>query len=235
MNWLTHWLGRQRASSAPHGHHTPLGEQSQGHDHKHSSVGTLIAYHHTGKPVWTPRRYDTLSAEGFQKNVIVYRCVNLISKGVASVPWRLYRGNEEVTSHPLLDLLHKPSPRQGGSAFMESLIGYLLLSGNSYVEAVPSGSNRQPAELYSLRPDRMRLIPAPTGLPAAFEYTVHDQKRLIPADPIEGKSNVLHLKLFHPLNDWYGQSPLEAAAVAIDQHNAVACHNLSLLQNGGRP
>ena len=30
-------------------------------------------------------------------------------------------------------------------------------------------------------------------------------------------------------------SPLEAGSGAIDQHNAVAGHNLCLLQNGGRP
>jgi HK97 family phage portal protein len=30
-------------------------------------------------------------------------------------------------------------------------------------------------------------------------------------------------------------SPIEAAACSIDQHNAVAGHNLALLQNGGRP
>jgi HK97 family phage portal protein len=30
-------------------------------------------------------------------------------------------------------------------------------------------------------------------------------------------------------------SPIEAAAQSIDQHNAVAGHNLALLQNGGRP
>jgi len=37
------------------------------------------------------------------------------------------------------------------------------------------------------------------------------------------------------LNDWYGMSPIEAAACSIDQHNTVASHNLALLQNGGRP
>jgi HK97 family phage portal protein len=45
----------------------------------------------------------------------------------------------------------------------------------------------------------------------------------------------LHIKTFNPLHDWYGTSPIEAAAHAIDQHNAVASHNLALLQNGGRP
>lgn len=31
-----------------------------------------------------------------------------------------------------------------------------------------------------------------------------------------------HIKLFHPSNDHYGLSPLEAAASAIDRHNTAS-------------
>jgi HK97 family phage portal protein len=50
--------------------------------------------------------------------------------------------------------------------------------------------------------------------------------------PVE---NILHIKFFNPLNDWYGLSPLQVAAMAVDQHNAISDHNLAILQNGGRP
>jgi HK97 family phage portal protein len=72
-------------------------------------------------------------------------------------------------------------------------------------------------------------------MPGAYVYTVNGQKRTISVEQHSGLSPILHLKMFHPLHDWYGLSPLEAAASAIDQHNAVGSHNLSLLQNGGRP
>lgn len=202
--------------------------------HKQSQVASMIAYHHTNKPVWTPRRFDRLSQEGYQKNVIVYRCVNLIARGIASVPWRLYDRKGELLNHPILDLLHQPNPMQGGSAFMEQVASYLLLAGNSYIEAVNRESPEK-AEFYTLRPDRIKIIPSLNGLPKGYEYTVADQKTIIPHTSSQGGSSVLHLKMFNPLNDWYGQSPLEAAAASIDQHNAVASHNLSLLQNGGRP
>jgi HK97 family phage portal protein len=48
-------------------------------------------------------------------------------------------------------------------------------------------------------------------------------------------SRILHLKYFHPLNDWYGLSPVEAAAYSIDQHNQSGAWNQSLMQNGARP
>lgn len=202
--------------------------------HKESRIGSLIACHFIGKPVWTPRRYETLTEEGYKKNVIVYRAVNLIARSAASVPWRLYEHGHEVSRHPLLDLIHLPNPRQGGAAFIESVFSYLLLSGNSYIEMV-QGQQSHPIELYSLRPDRIKVIPGKTGLPMAYEYAVNGHVKHLAVHPASGHSQILHLKLFHPLNDWYGMSPLEATGSAIDQHNTVSAHNLALLQNGGRP
>lgn len=195
---------------------------------------SFIAYNILGHALWTPRQYESLADEGYVKNVIVFRCVNLIARGLGSVPWLLYEKEAELDTHPLLTLLNSPSPQQAGSAFMEAVVGYLLLSGNSYVEALLNEEG-VPVELHPLRPDRIKIIPGPRNIPQAYEYTVGSYKRFFPVDPLTGKSNLLHIKLFHPLNDWYGMSPIEAASCAIDQHNAVANHNLALLQNGGRP
>jgi len=43
------------------------------------------------------------------------------------------------------------------------------------------------------------------------------------------------LKLFNPLDDWYGMSPIEAAARSIDQNNESRAWNVALLQNSARP
>jgi phage portal protein BeeE len=43
------------------------------------------------------------------------------------------------------------------------------------------------------------------------------------------------MKTFHPLDDWYGQSPMEAAACAIDIHNAGGAWNKALIDNSARP
>ncbi len=200
---------------------------------KASATAPLFMTTGGSQPIWTPRQYDTLAEEGYQKNIVVYRCVSLISRGVASVPWQLYEKDRLLTRHPLLQLLQNPNPQQGLPRFMEALISYLLLAGNVYIEAVMAEG--EPFELYLLRPDRVRVVPGRTGIPEAYEYTLNGRSVRIPVDPLNGKSRLLHLRTFHPLHDWYGMSPIEAAAHAIDQHNAVAGHNLSLLQNGGRP
>ena len=69
----------------------------------------------------------------------------------------------------------------------------------------------------------------------AYRYTVGDYYKDFYVDKLTGKSDILHIKNFHPLNDWYGLSPIEAAAYSIDQHNNSAMWNQALLQNGARP
>jgi HK97 family phage portal protein len=196
-----------------------------------------IAIQSTPKATFTPRRYDTLCKEGYHHNVIVYRCVKLISQGIATIPFLLYEKKNgiqhEITHHPILDLLTQPSPYQARCAFMEQIVSSLLLAGNAYIESICNYEHK-PVELYHLRPDRMTIIPHESGRPWAFEYTVDKKKRIIHHHE-QSYPKVLHLKFFHPLDDWYGMSPLEAAATAIDQHNTVSGHNLALLQNGGRP
>jgi HK97 family phage portal protein len=54
-------------------------------------------------------------------------------------------------------------------------------------------------------------------------------------DVVEGVRPILHLKLFHPINDHYGMSPIEAAATAIDIHNTASGWNKALLDNSARP
>lgn len=133
----------------------------------------------------------------------------------------------EVESHPLLDLFDRPNPEMGGGAFQEAFFGYWLISGNAYVEGVPAG--RPPVELWPHRPDRITVIPDTKNRIGGYEYKVAGSAyRFDPAD-------LMHTKFFHPTNDWYGMSPLEAAARAVDRDNAAESWNTALLQNGGRP
>ena len=199
---------------------------------KTSLTGPLMAYYQTGRPIWTPRDYASLAKEGFQSNAIVYRAVRMVAEAAASVPLLLYEGNKEQASHPLISLLSYPNPRDAGTTLRETLYSNLLIAGNAYLEAVTNGKTLR--ELYALRPDRMKVVLGPDGWPQAWEYRVggavveFDQLR----EPIP---SILQFTLFHPLNDHYGLSPMEAAASAIDIHNAASGWNKALLDNAARP
>ena len=203
---------------------------------KASATGRLIAFHSNGQPVWTPRDYAALTEQGYRQNPVVYRCVRLVSEAAASITWLVHDGDRELTDHPLLALLKRPNARQSGPELLEAVYGHLLVAGNAYIEAaVVAGELR---ELHALRPDRMKVVPGADGWPEAYDYTVagrsvrFDQDR-DPQDRLPAP--ILHLSLFHPLDDHYGMAPLEAACRALDLHNAAASWNKALLDNAARP
>jgi HK97 family phage portal protein len=202
---------------------------------KASRTARLIAFESGGRARWTPRDYAALSREGYGKNAIVHRAVRLIAESVGAVSFILYEGAAERAQHPLLDLIARPNPRQDGASFLESVASYLQLSGNAYIEAVgiAGQDGAQVRELYTLRPDRMKVVPGADGWPQAFEYTVAGQT--VRFDQSASQPPILQLSLFHPLDDYYGLSPLEAAAIAVDTHNAAAKWNKALLDNAARP
>ncbi|MEZ5907542.1 MAG: phage portal protein [Hyphomicrobiaceae bacterium] len=202
-------------------------------DTKASSAGPLIALQTLGQPAWTPRDYAALAREGMMQNAIVYRSVRMIAEAAASVPLLLYSGADELEDHALLDLLARPSPGQTYTDLMEAWLGFLLVSGNGYLEAVAYGGRLR--ELHALRPDRMRVVPGADGWPEAYDYTATGATVRISGEAVTGVPRILQLRLFHPANDHYGLSPIEAAASAIDLHNAAARWNKALLDNSARP
>lgn len=217
-----------------------------------------------------PKKNLALQAEeGYQRNVTVHSCINLIGRSCAGIPWVLYhRGTGsntkpqkmmtfgtaakafhrapwylkaralatiEVENHPLLTLIEKPNPLQGGAEYTETVFGYWLISGNSFETWVgpETGPNKgRPIELWSLRPDRMRIVGGAVGsgtLVDSYQYWVGAGRMSF--DP----SILLHQKFFSPLDDFYGLSPIQVAAHVIDGDNAAQVWNHKLLLNDAVP
>ena len=202
---------------------------------KQTKEAPVVYYNSLGVDYQQKTRYDQLATEGYSENAIVKKCIDLISNNASRVAIELYRGDQQVEEHPLLDLLYNPNPVQGQVEFFTSLYSYLLISGNSYI--LESGAeNTPPIELYTLRPDRIRIKGSSRAIPEAYNYLVGGQViESYDVDQATGKSKVKHIKLFNPMDDYYGLSPIQSAATDIDQHNLANKHNVNLLQNGARP
>lgn len=199
---------------------------------KASQTARLVSIEPLGRPVWTSRDFAALAREGYLRNAIAHRCVRLIAENAAAIPLDLRIGDREALDHPVLALLGAPNPRQTGAELFDRIYGYLLVSGNAYVEAVSLDAELR--ELFVLRPDRIRVVPGSDGWPSAFEYAVNGRSfRIEQGDA--ALPPILHLKLFHPLDDHYGLSPLEAAQTALDTHNAASAWHKALLDNAARP
>jgi len=207
--------------------------ESEAPNVKGTATGPLIAYQNLGEPVWAPRDYSAFAREGFMQNAIVYRSVRMIAEAAASIPLLLYEGANEIEDHPLIDLLRRPSLDHTGTDFLEAWYGFLLVAGNAYVEAVALDGEIR--ELHILRPDRMKVIPGLDGWPEGYEYTVAGRSVRFIDEVAANVRPILHVRLFHPANDHYGMSPIEAAATAIDIHNTASGWNKALLDNSARP
>jgi HK97 family phage portal protein len=195
----------------------------------------MMGYFGVGSTDIKKYNYQDLAKEGYLKNAIVYRCVNEISRGASAVPFVIKAGDQIIEEHPLIDLLNRPNPLQSYSEFFNSLFGYVLLSGNAYILKVGAETGT-PQELHQLRPDRIVIKGSGNQIPDRYQYVlngkVHQQYEV---DQENGFSDLKHIKLWNPLDDYYGLSPMSAAAVEVDQFNMASKHNVNLLNNGARP
>jgi len=200
---------------------------------KSSPSRRLIALSNLARPVWPTGNAARRAREGFERNAVAYRCVRLIAESAAALPLIVERDGKSAPDHPLAVLLCKPNPEETGQELFETILGHLQIAGDAYVELVEIDG--VPKALYALRPDRMQVVPGPKGWPLAWEYRADGRMLRYPVDQDTGRSPILHLKLFHPFDDHYGLSPLQAASFAIDIHNEGGAWNKALIENAARP
>lgn len=198
------------------------------------SQAYALHFHGGQKVSWSKREYVSFSQEAYRQNVVAYQAVNKIASAVSAIDWEVWDGDKVISEHPLYEFLRRPNPGQSGRDWWRMRVCYLLLSGNNYDEVI-TGSGGTLKEMWPLRPDRVSIEKSATGLPSGFFYTMNERKIRFDADPLTGTGELLHTKLFNPLDDWYGMSPVEAAAYAVDQHNATMTWIQKLLQNSAKP
>ena len=183
----------------------------------------------------TNRRYKDYAKDGYQENAIVHRCIQLISNSASAVKIDVFSGDTKLDNHELISLLQRPNPLQSGVEYFSSLYSYLLISGNSYLLRDTEGFT-PPRELYLLRPDRIEIKANESIIPESYNYVIDGITRNVyRVDPKTGQGQVKQIKLWSPLDDFYGLSPIMASAYNIDQHNLAGMHNVALLKNGCTP
>ena len=200
---------------------------------KTSGAAPVIAFHGAGRPAWSARDVVSLTRTGFTGNPVGFRCVKMVAEAAAAVPLLLSDDKRRYETHPLLRLLERPNAAQGRADLLESFYGQMLLSGDGYFEVAGAHEDGGPAELYVLRSDRMRVIPGADGWPVAYEYSVGAKKHRF--NMALELASIAHVKSFHPQDDHYGLSPMQAAAGALDVHNAANRWSKALLDNAARP
>jgi len=185
------------------------------------------------------RGVDAYVAEGYKKNVIIYRCVQTVAEYLASIPLYIRVGDEEKPNHPLARVLARPNPLQSRARLFESLVSWRLISGTGFLEvttrddAKPGG---EPLELWPWPSKGMSVVvPRNTRIPEAYLYQHGDQRIAWPVDQVSLHSDLLAWASFNPDSLHLGLSSVEPCALSADQHNEASTWNLRMLQNSTVP
>lgn len=158
----------------------------------------------------------------------VYRNNDVIAQEVSKIEFELYTmglsGGQivynEVTSHPLLDLLDKPNDETEKSYMMYLIQSHKKLTGDAFLLKIRNG--QQVVALRQLPPDKIKLdLQAPTADdPTVIKAYVYD-------DTIDGNKvhqvydpkDIVHLKKPNPNNPFRGLGAVEALKDTIDLDN----------------
>jgi HK97 family phage portal protein len=171
-----------------------------------------------------PRSYEAQVRDAYLGNPVAQRAVRLVAESVAWAPLNALPG---ATSAARALALATP-------ALLEAAASQLLLHGNAYLQILVD-SDGAPAELFALRPERVKIEAGAGGWPAAYLYKAGEARTRLPARDGLGRPGLVHIRATHPLDDHYGLGCLGAAAGAVAIHNAATRWNKALLDNAARP
>ncbi len=184
-------------------------------------------------PVPPPERYRDL-AKKYGTVGWIYAAVSRKMTDVASVPLRVVTrtgDNAAVTEttldHPLRRLLERANPFMTWFDVVEGACANLDLAGNAYALKFSDRAGR-PRELWPMRPDYVTILASPTNYLAGYRVRAGSETfDFLP-------SQVLHWKLFNPLNDYYGLGSISAAWNASSVAESAGAWNRNMLVNAGR-
>ena len=183
------------------------------------------------------RDFYRYALEGYQRNPIVYKCIHLISKNIASLPLIVVdKDGEKIPNHPIQNILSNPNPVQGGQEFIEELVTDKLIGGNAFTVRSKSEEDGKILELWVLRPDSIQIVVGRTIIPLRFEHVIGGSiVDVYEVDQATGMSDCKHFKDYNPLDRIEGMSALKPAEMVIDISSAIDEHNKSLLDNDLNP
>ena len=212
-----------------------------------------------GRAVYPPDSVDTYIDRGYLFNPVVYSIVSFIAQKAGAIPWGVYevKNNKALHSyksansynlntkiiktkalvalpdHELNAIFLKPNILQGWAEFFEQVVGFKLVTGNSYIHMIgpTAGLNKG-----SIR--EMWNIPSQIIRPVAGDRMepVRGYKYLASNDIILPES-MIHLKYWTPEyfngQNLVGLSPLRASLRLITKSNSSFDSSVGALQNQG--
>lgn len=181
-----------------------------------------------GQPQWSVQDDEAYIKEAFERVVWVYACVTKIASCVSSIPWVLYRKDDVVENHSLVDLFNdRVNPFFTSQEYFEMWAVYLAVQGKFYT-LLDNPAN--PAMLTPLKPHKMKITPTKDGSQDSYiqSYTYDELHNYSP-------NLIMDSRFFDPLDFYDGLSPIRAGARTIDTENSAVEWNKDVFDNMGVP
>lgn len=176
-----------------------------------------------------------------KENATVEACVGAITQTAAMLPLQHWKSDSRGGSVLQADsavsrVLRRPNSYQTKADFILNLIRAELMTGNGYALATRNGRTEIDG-LHLMRPNSSYpFVNEQTG---DYFYSFTQNPLAPSAQPVVEdlypSRDVLHIRLHTPLHPLMGESPLKAAALAVDGGNAIAAHTAGFFQNMSRP
>ena len=214
-----------------------------------------------GAPVWLQSSQDGLIKEGFMGNPTVYMIVSYITRLAAQIPWVLYEVKDEkflnrwknidpldpirasiyekkalqmVQSHRIMEIWRQPNELQGHSEFMEQLLGFKLVTGETFMHGIAPETGPNAGLFTELNVLPANLIGIEYGSPSdplKNYFWRGDPNKKIP------KEVIMQCKNWNPLpysaGGLHGMSRLQASIRLITRNNDSITASVKYLQNMG--
>ena len=173
----------------------------------------------------------TVNERTAMQTTAVYACVRILAETIASLPLHTYMntetGKEKAREHPMYHLLSdSPNPEMTSFVFRETLMGHLLLWGNSYSQIIRDGNGKVIA-LYPLLPDKMKVQRSDKG-EIYYLYTSEGKEHLL------RNTEILHIPGLG-FDGLIGYSPIAMAKNAIGMAIATEEYGAKFFANGANP
>lgn len=196
-----------------------------------------VSQYISGRAAWPDQKYLTYAKEGYQKNALVFACIEELASSASEPEMQARQGSKWIhledgtatAASRLLAVLTRPHPFMDHYEFWRTVILHRSLAGNAYALKVRSRSGAV-RQLWPLRPDRVTIVPDAVNFIARYEYDAGGRAKV--RLPVE---DVIHWKTPNPVDDFYGMPPLMPAAGNVDLDNYARDFVKTYFEKAGVP
>jgi len=177
--------------------------------------------------------------------------IDRICNAVSAIQPKVFSvsGDQRVPldNHPLTLLLKNPYFGTTTQKFMQRVLGFLIITGDSFVVANAMSKTSAPKALFVIPPQSINSVIGDDGYVKTYQATLssrivtYERETTTNGNKYYAKldkgiiSELYHIKTFNPFSSDYevkGLSPINSAYYDVEQYAASSVHNFSLLKRG---